>query len=340
MGEFEKNKYVFSSMSTMIDISDIAERSREKLISLMLKELFLYKVLIKDLTSHKPNNLDRNLILNIAYYVLENIEILEKFQKKRELPFNRIVNETKVTKVYLEIWQDYIVAYIVILSNPNYKSVQDYLRIEYKSNNNENKTEGLCKGIIMEENKKSNIILNSKGEFIKIKKSDTAKVGKEVEGIEKKGSKNIKIKLAIVAVLLILISFGGYREYTKVVRTVIIGSSSQIKLETNRFDDVIYAYADAEKGKELIESISPIDKDIDEVLQKSIEFIYENKMISTEEILVTITDEPIKYGKLKLTGEYIVLKNIRVLVNNAGNEQKLYESTIKQKDDNNEKNGE
>lgn len=345
MEEFERGKYVFSSMPAMVDVSERAVKSREKQISLMLKELFLYKVILKDLIGHKPNNMDRNLNLNIAYYVLRNTEIFERFQKKRQLPFSKIVEGTRVSKIYLEKWQDYIVAYIIILSNPNYKLIQDYLRIEYKSDNNEIALNNKCKvnlykGIVLKENKKSCIIVNSKGEFVKIKKSSIANVGNELEGVEKAGLKHIKLKFAMVIVLLIIIAFAGYRQYTKVVRTIVIESSSEIKIQTNMFDNVVYAYADTEKGKDLINAVSPIDKDIDDVLEKSIEYTYENKMIPGEGLLITVTEEPIKYGTLKLTGEYIVEKNIKVLINNAGKQHKLYESTIKQEEDANEESGE
>jgi hypothetical protein len=345
MEEFERSKYVFSSMPAIVEVSERAIKLREKQISLMLKELFLYKVILKDLIAHKPKNMDRNLNLNIAYYVLRNTELFERFQKKRQLPFSKIVEGTRVSKIYLEKWQDYIVAYIIILSNPNYKLIQDYLRIEYKSDNNEialnNKSKvDLYKGIVLKENKKSCIIVNSKGEFVKIKKSGISNVGNELEGLEKAGLKHIKLKFAMVIVFLIIIAFAGYRQYTKVVRTIVIESSSEIKIQTNMFDNVVYAYADTEKGKELINSISPIDKDIDDVLEKSIEYTYENKMIPTEGLLITVTEEPIKYGTLKLTGEYIVEKNIKVLINNAGKQHKLYESTIKQEEDAYEENGE
>lgn len=345
MEEFERSKYVFSEMPTMVDISEKAIKSREKQISLMLKELFLYKVIIKDLIGHRPNKMDKNLILNIAYYVIRNTELFDKFQKKRQLPFNKVAVKAQISKVYLEKWQDYIVAYIIILSNPNYKSIQDYLRIEIREKYDERSlsvvdTVELFKGIIIKENKRSSIILNSKGEFIKIKKPQDTRVGKEVEELEKVGFKHIKVKVAIVLVLLMIIAIGGYRQYTKSVRTIIIETSSKIKIETNMFDTVIYAYSETEKGKELISYISPIDKNIDEVLEEAIRYAFENKMIQGKELLITVTQEPIKYGTLKLTGEYIVEKELKVLINNSGKQHKLYESTIKQEEEVNENSGE
>ena len=350
---FDRNKYIFSEITAMVDVSERAIKVREKQISLLLKELFLYKVLIKDLITHKPNIMEKNLILNISYYLLRNVELIDKFQKKRELPFNKIASETQVSKGYLEKWQDYIVAYTIILSNPNYKSIQDYLRIEYKNDNtqiaiNGKQKSNIYKGIIVKDNKRSSVILSSKGEFIKIKKTDDTRIGKEVEGTQKVGVKHIKLKLSIVAVLLLLIAFAGYRQYTKVVRTIIIEASSTIKIQTNRFDNVVYAYSDTEKGRELINIVDPSDKDIDEVMQKTIEYALDNKMIDSTMIfdktnnasgrlLVTVTDEPIKFGKLKLTGEYIVDKKINLVINNAGYQQKLYESTVKQEEEENGK---
>ena len=48
MAEFNRNKYIFSSTPAIIEVGEGA-RIREKQISFMLKELFLYKILVKDL---------------------------------------------------------------------------------------------------------------------------------------------------------------------------------------------------------------------------------------------------------------------------------------------------
>lgn len=349
MEQFERDKYIFSEIPGIVDVSDRANNLREKQISLMVKELFLYKVLVKDLVTHEPKPWDRNLILNISFFIISDIDIFERFQKKRELPFNRIVDKTNISRVFLDKWQDYIVAYIIILSNPNYKLIQDYLRIEYMANDNQkittrDRADTHCKGLLIKDSKRSGIILTNRGEFIKIKRPDNARAGREVQSSKKAGVKHIKLKLALVMFLLVVIALAGYSQYTKVVRTVIIETSSKIKLETNRFDNVVYAYSDTEKGKALISSVNPNDKDIDTVLQESLEYALDNNMIdpgmifdssnnSNSKLLVTVTDEPIKFGKLKLTGEYIVSKKINLVINNAGYQQKLYESTIKQEEE-------
>ncbi|MGG7178860.1 anti-sigma factor domain-containing protein [Clostridium paraputrificum] len=340
MGEFQKNRYIFSSTPAILDVSENARRLREKQISIMVKELFLYKILLKDLVGHFPNYKDRNLILNIAYYIKDDVDIFDRIQKRRELPIAFIARKTKISRAFLEIWQDYIITYVLILSNPNYKYIQDYLRVEFKDNTNEitqprSNTGDIYRGIVLKANRRSTIILTSAGEFIKVKSNDT-EVGKELEAGEKKGIRHYKLQIAIAAVLIIFTAFGVYKEYTKVVRTVVIQTSSQVKLELNRFNKVIYSNSPSEKGRDMLNYAEPMDEDIDKVLKKCVEYAKKNDMVPQDGIVVTINGEALKYGILKETGDYIVEENIKVLINNVGQQHKLYESTEKQKEDKNE----
>ena len=61
MDNVERNKYKFSNAPAVVDISEEAQVKREEQISFILKELFLYNVLLKDLISHKPSEKDKNL---------------------------------------------------------------------------------------------------------------------------------------------------------------------------------------------------------------------------------------------------------------------------------------
>ena len=344
MGEFLKDKYIFSSTPAILDVSEKARRLREKQISLMVKELFLYKVLLKDLVGHFPNYKDRNLILNIAYYIKDDVEIFDRIQKRRELPMVLIARKTKVSRTFLEIWQHYIITYVIIVSNPNYKNIQDYLRVEYKGTSNtiapfkSNKGE-LYKGIVLKANKRNNIILTSSGEFIKVEKSYGI-IGKELEAKEKKGLRHYKLQIAIAVVLIFFTALGVYKEYTKVATTLVIATSSQVKFELNRFNKVIYTNSPSEKGRDMINYARPIDQPIDSVLKKCVEYAYDNEMIPNEGILVTVNGEPLKYGILVETGDYIVEKNINMKINNVGQQHKLYESTVNQKEDKDEKKSE
>ena len=340
MGEFNRNRYIFSSTPAIVDISSQTVSSREKQILSLVEDLFVYKVLLKDLVSHCPSYRDRNLILNISQYILDEFEIYDIFQSKKELPIEMISRKTRTSKSFIETWQDYIITYILILNNPSYKYIQNYIRVEinehskaidvYKAKNNEE-----YKGIALKKLKGSTIILTSSGEFFKIKNTQ-CRIGEEVRGEEKKGLRHYKLQISIGVLLLSLCCFGAWYEYNKSVRTVIIKTTSEIKYELNRFNKVVYMNSPSEKGNNLLNYVDPLDDDIDLALKETIEYANGHEMIPQGGIVVTISGKPLKYGTFKETGEYIVEENIRVLINNAGSQHKLFESTIKQKEEKNE----
>lgn len=338
MGEFLKNKYEFSKSASVLDVSAEAIKLRENQIFLLEKELFLYRVLLSDLVKNIPNQNQRNLLLNIAYYVIENPNILERFQKKRMLPFRTISKHTHIKISFLDSLQEYIVAYIVILSNPNYKTIQDYIKVQYSENEAKDKgrlvelkAEDECFGMIIKKNKRSNIILTSDGRFEKVKKADEPILGVEIKGIKKKVIKNLGVKIAIVVIFLLFLAYGAYREYTTTVTTIMVNTTSDIKLEVNKLDKVIYAYSSYDKGKVLIDEIKPIDKSIDEALKRCLEFAKNNEMIPNDSILITVNGKALEYGKLTMTGNYILDNQIDVLINNAGNQHKLKESILRER---------
>lgn len=340
MGEFNKNKYIFLDTTSILEMGEEARGIRETQISLMIKELFLYKIFLKDLVSLTPNYRDRNIILNIAYYVITEVDIYEKIQKKRELPLNLIGKKTKVSRTFLELWHDYILAYIVILANPNYKTIQDYLRIQENDGStiiplNSKEKDKDYRGIVIKVSKRSAIILTPSGEFIKIKNNECL-VGREEVSKEKKGLKHYRAHIAILLVMLIFIAIAIYNKYVTVDKIVMVQTTSTIKMNLNDFDRVIYLYSETSKGKEMLANLDLLDKDVDEVLKDIIEYANNNDMIPNNSILITVNGNPLEYGKLSETGKYIVENNISVLINNSGNEHKLYESTLNQKEDQDE----
>lgn len=114
-----------------------------------------------------------------------------------------------------------------------------------------------------------------------------------------------------------------YKDYTKPVSTILMQSTSQIKIETNKYDKVVYAFAESEKGKAMLKHTDYLDKSIDDVLESFIEYANTHKMITEDGLVITVTGDPIKYGLLDKTGNYIVDNNVLVLINNSGVQQKL-----------------
>lgn len=235
-----------------------------------------------------------------------------------------------MTKGFLEKWQEYIIVYTIIFSNPNYKGIQDYLRVlerETEANLVDKapikKEKSEYKGIVVKTSRRNNVILTSDGIFVKIKCAENDILGNEVEGKAKKAIKNLNVKLSIVGILLIFLAFGAYSEYTRVASTVVLNTSTQVKIEINRFNKVVYINASSDKGKEMLDSANPMEESIDVVLKKCIEYANDNKMITSDGVLITINGEPIDYGVLNETRDFASEKKIKILINNVGNQQKL-----------------
>lgn len=325
---FNKNKYIFTSIPTMLLIGESAENNRFKQISLFLKELHLYEILLKDLSNFQLKEDERNMALNIAYYIASNEELLEIINSKKDLPISRISKITKVKSNILEKLRDYILTYYIILSNPNYKSIQEYFRIKLREPGevvkNSNKSNRIYKGIALKVSKKSIYIIMSTGKFIKIKKDGFAKVGQVCEGKEKNGIKHYKIHISIILCILLFIGSGIFIQYNKTQSIVVIQTTSNIKLHVNSFNKVIYAYSPTDKGKELVASINVLNDDVDDAITEVFKYAVNNKMIDQEKkTLVTINGTALQYGQLVKTNKFISENNIPIIINNAGNEHKL-----------------
>ncbi|MDS0528267.1 anti-sigma factor domain-containing protein [Clostridium sp. SHJSY1] len=333
MGDFNRNKYIFSNESKVVDVGEKAIKLRGEQINLIEDELLLFKILIRDLVGRFPSYKERNLILNIAYYLVEDIELLEQVMKKRMLPFNRIAKMTKISRGFLERWQDYIIVYTIIFSNPDYKHIQDVLNVCVVNENGivplvEEEKINIYRGIILKAKKRSSVIITNSGEFVKIKKTEDVDVGQSVSGEEKKGLVHFKFYISLAVLLLMVLAFAAYKDYTHTTSTVVINSTSQVKLELNRLNRVINISSQTDRGKDMVQAVKGLDRKIDVVLRDCIEYASENKMVPNNGMLVTITGESLKYGELKETSNFVTDKKIQIQINNSGNLYNISKSSV------------
>lgn len=334
---FSKDKYVFTSTPSMVLIGDLVESNRNKQINSFLNELKTYNVLLKDLVNFPIKENDRNIALNIAYYITSNEELLKIMTEKKDLPISKVNKLIKVKPNYLQKCRDYIIAYYIILTNPSYKCIQDYLRISLREDNNviniSSENQQVHKGLVMKSSKSTACIITSKGEFLKIKTSSRVDVGEICEGQEKKSLKNYRIHISILLFVLILIGSGITIEYRSTQSIIVIETTSNIKIHVNKFNKVIYAYSPTDKGKELINSIDILNKDIDEAVAEIFEYALKNEMLDpSKKTLITINGQPLKYGLLTKTNEFVSENNIPIVINNAGSQQKLPKELTKNED--------
>ena len=332
---FNKDKYVFTSLPSMLLIGDSSEDNRNKQIALFLNELNMYSILLKDLVNFSLKENDRNIALNIAYYITENDEIIKIIIRKKDLPIAKLSKLIKIKPEYIEKCRDYIITYYIILANPNYRHIQDYFRIKLREDNNvmsiSNKNQNSYKGLVLKSLKKSAYIVTSKGEFFKIKTNSKANVGEVCEGKKNKTLRNYRIHISILLVMLILIGSGIIIEYRRTESIVVIETTSNIKININKFNKVIYAYSPTDKGQELIANTNLLNKDIDEALAETFEYALNNEMLDlnkeipalSKKSLITINGQALKYGSLVKTNKFISENKIPIIINNAGNQQKL-----------------
>ena len=332
---FNKNKYIFTTIPSMLLVGDSAEINRSKQISLFLNELNTYNVLIKDLINFPLKESDRNIALNIAYYIYDSEELIKTITQKKDLPISKLSKLTKIKVEYLERCRDYILSYYLILTNPNYKGIQDYFRIKLREDNNvrniQNKKEKIYIGIVIKSLKKSAYILTSMGQFIKIKTDGKISIGEVAEGKEKKTLKNYKIYISIFLFLIILIGSGIVIEYRRTQSIIIIETSSNIIMHVNKFNKVIYGYSPTQKGDKLIKDVNMLNKDVDQAIAETFAYALDNQMLEvnneipslSKKTLITVNGQPLKYGMLSKTSKYISENNIPIVINNVGNQQKL-----------------
>lgn len=334
MSSFQENKYKFSLKEPLNLVKELnygkEEEFREEIENLKM-ELEEYRVLLKDLDYDEPSYIDRNRILNIAYFIIEELEIFEYLIDKKKFPINGIMKRTPIKREFLEQWKCFIIAYVVLLSNPEYKKLQNYIKIveadkitaiEEIKENVEVKEH---KGIIINKGFRSVSILTCKGEILRVKGTKEDEIGLEVVREKIKTLKSYKLQISVLLSLVALILIITIFRFNKIDRTVIIETTSTITLEVNSDDIVVNAYSRTEKGEKMLESLNLKRKKIDGSIKGVINYASENEMIPSSGIVVTVTGNPLKYGSLSKTEEFIKEKDLQVKFNNSGDENKVSE---------------
>lgn len=329
MDKFQKNKYSFSSARPLILLGDDIIEARNEQVNEFISELIKYKVLLRDLVKEDISYPIRNELLTIAMFIATNVELYDEFMSIEDIPIDTLHKETRVEKKYIEKYREYIVAYTLIFGNPNYKNIQDYVQIVEKDDEEigkdiiEYEEKIGVSGIVVGKTKKNAIVITSLGEFKKVKLDKEVSKGEEVKAKEKKTLKDYKLYISIVAVFALIFVLSIMYKYNNVVSTIVVETTSAIKLEVNGFDRVLKVSSPTEKGNILINETNILDNNIDKAIYKIIDYASENEMVKSTGIVVTITGRELKHNVLTETEEYIYKKDIKVRFNNAGSEHKL-----------------
>lgn len=329
MDKFQKNKYRFSSTKPLILISDEVIEMRSEQLTAFASDLLKYKVLVRDLIKDNVSYSIRNELLNIAMFITTNVELYNEFINAEDIPINELYRTTRIDKKYIKKYKEYIIAYTLILGNPNYKNLQDYIKIV--ENNDEELGNDIIEyeektgvdGIVIESGKKNAIVMTSIGEFKKLKLQEPSSKGEEIKAIEKKSLKDYKLYVSILSVFALIFVLSIIYKYNNVITTVVVETTSPIRLEINGFNRVLNISSSTEKGKLLISETNVLDNNIDMAMCKIMEYAMENEMMKSSGIVVTITGKALKHNTLEETEDFIYRKGLKVKFNNSGSEHKL-----------------
>ncbi len=333
---FNYDKYKFSTKAPALLALDEVVEKREEEIERLKEDLLNYKILIKDLIHDKPSYIIRNKILNIAYFIIEDIELFDFLSTTKKFPINRLLKRTPIDREFYLTWKEYIVTFFVILSNPNYKYLQEYLQIEEAEEvaaseeiiqiNKENEhinEEDEHRGIILFKGIYYAIIITSKGEFIKVKAKKDNCVGEDLISKESFSIKKYKLQISIIASIVVLVSIIGIFQYRTIDKTIAIETTSLIALEVNKFDKILNAYTKTEKGNNMLEELQVNNTNLDNSIKEILRYASENEMIPRTGVVITITGKALKYNALEKTEKFIEEAGLEVKLNNSGDEHKV-----------------
>lgn len=331
---FRKDKYMFSTRNIK---KNLDKNILKKEISAFIKELRKFKVNIKNLSNESFNLEERNLILNIAYFLVDEEVLLRKILNKRELSTKVIAKKTGFSNEKIINWSNYIIAYVLLLYNANYTNLAMYLNINFKDLESLAVIKGtkdedvVYKGLVVLEGKNSTIILTKEGQFVRIKTRCENKVGEELSGKEKKTLRHYR-KIIISVALIAFVLIGGFAFIYKQQETIIlIQGTSKVKIGLNRFNRIVYSYSPTEKGNILVTELKLNNNKFQDGMIAILKGFEESDMIPPNRVVnIYITGKMVDTTDLNNVTAYVdgvnkddnVNNNFRIKINNSGYEKK------------------
>lgn len=125
-------------INTSLDKYEIEEENKNRLQEIMkfTSKLKEYGISFSDLVENSPKHKDtREELLNIAFKISINTELVETILRKKQLPIKQICLLTNKKEKLLEKWRKYLIALILILSDEELVYIRSYLNIKIGDEN-------------------------------------------------------------------------------------------------------------------------------------------------------------------------------------------------------------
>lgn len=109
---------------------------RAQEIMIFSNKLKQFGVNFSDLVANSPKHKDtREELINVAFLVSKDLNIVEKFFKTKQLPIKQICILTNKKEKFIEKWRRYLVALILILTDEDLMYIKSYLNIKVGDEN-------------------------------------------------------------------------------------------------------------------------------------------------------------------------------------------------------------
>lgn len=114
-----------------INFLDYKNKIIQKEIAILLKELNIYKLDLESLIASTPKlKENRIMLIKLAIKCTTEAFILQYIISKKKLPIKKVVLFSLINKNIIIKYEKYILALILIFSNPNLPHIQNYLTNE------------------------------------------------------------------------------------------------------------------------------------------------------------------------------------------------------------------
>lgn len=339
MGDFSdyKNVCFFSTKRKHNKQIDM-EKVKDECVNLR-KYIDVYNISLVSLSRDIATEGDRNMMLNVAKFVVDDEKILKQFRITKVLPKKRIALMTKTDFMKIQRYIDYLKLYIVLLMDDQFSTILTYLNIQLTEQKrrlipvlNKDDKQELYKGLAIDISKygKSIFIITRQGIVADVQYVKGAVIGNEVLAKKFKYIPTfIKISFGI-AIVLAIIFFVLNSIYNISDTTVVIRTTSEINVEVNSMGKVIDVNSPTEKGKLMIEQEKFRGDRLDDTVISILEYADKNSMIPSDAVVnIAITSDDFDMKTLAKTSDYVESQYLdddkksdyfRLVINNDGSQ--------------------
>ncbi|MBZ4664282.1 MAG: sigI [Caloramator sp.] len=135
LGDEELITFEYRSSIEKYEIEE-ENKIRAQEIALFNYKLKEYGINFSDLVISSPKHKDtREELINIAFLVSREPQILERLNKTKQLPIKQICLLTSKNEKFIEKWRRYLIALILILTDSELMYIKSYLNIKVGDKN-------------------------------------------------------------------------------------------------------------------------------------------------------------------------------------------------------------